>query len=244
MGIGGGIILNPILFLYFAGRTGSADSVHVALGTSLAVAVFTTTSSTIGHGIRDRWRPSAIPWLVLGVLVASYPGSWLASVLPGIVLKRMFAVLLLVGAYRLIRGNSKSENNDPIRSPLLLFITGAAAGVVGALMGVGGGIVMVPIMIGVLYFPARVTAGTSSAVAIAVATLGALGYIIHGSGVAGMPDGFWGYVHPETALFLAIGTVPGAQLGAYLNRKWGSTAFRILFSIVLILVALKLMVFG
>ena len=236
--------MNPILFLYFEGRTGAADPVHVALGTGLAVAVFTTTSSTIGHAVRGRWRPTAIPYLALGVLLASFFGSYLAANLSGSILKKMFAVVLLAGSYRLFRGNPASKNNEPSTSRFLFLATGIAAGVVGALMGVGGGIVMVPIMFSVLRFHAKDVAGTSSAVAISVALLGALGYILHGSGVAGLPDGFWGYVDPHSALFLAIGSVPGAQLGAYLNRKWGGTAFRILFAIVLMLVALKLVIFG
>jgi uncharacterized membrane protein YfcA len=244
LGIGGGIILNPILFMYFVGRSGTVDPVHVALGTSLAAAVFTTSSSTVGHALRGRWRPSAIPFLALGVLVASYPGSYLGANLPGSVLKRMFAVLLLAGAYRLFRGNPANRHAEPCTSPVLLFATGALAGMVGALMGIGGGIVMVPLMLGMLHFPSRVAAGTSSAVAIAVALLGALGYIINGSGVAGLPEGAWGYVHPDTALWLAAGTVPGAQVGAYLNRKWGGKAFRVLFGCVLVLVALKLVIIG
>ena len=220
------------------------DPVHVSLATSLAVAVFATTSSTIGHAVRKRWKPDAIPFLVLGVLFASYFGSTIATNLPGGILKRMFAVLLLAGAYRLFHGNKLSQHLEPRTSKLLYLATGIAAGLVGSLMGVGGGIVMVPIMIGILHFPPKVVAGTSSAVAIFVALLGALGYIYHGTGVTGLPEGFWGYVGAHTALFLAIGTVPGAQLGAYLNRKWGGNTFRIIFAVVLALVALKLLIFG
>ena len=244
LGIGGGIILNPILFMYFEGRTGAADPVHVALGTGLMVAVFTTASSTVGHGIRGRWRPASIPFLTLGVIAASYFGSWAAANLPGTVLKRMFAVLLLAGAFRLYRGNRTSGDPEPRDSRVLLIMTGAAAGVVGALMGIGGGIVMVPIMISILHYPTQQVAGTSSAVAIAVSLLGALGFVYQGWGTAGLPEEFWGYVDPETAVFLAIGSIPGAQLGAYLNRRWGGTTFRILFAVVLVLVALKLIIFG
>jgi uncharacterized membrane protein YfcA len=244
LGIGGGIILNPILFIYFAGRTGGVDPVHVALGTGLSVAVFTTISSTIGHATRHRWRPKAILYLALGVVLASYFGSWLAAMLPGSTLKRLFALLLLAGAYRLYRGERAIGNREPSNSRILFIVVGMAAGALGALMGVAGGIVMVPAMIGLLHFPTKEVAGTSSAVAIAVALLGALGYMYHGWGVPGLPEGFWGYVDPKTAALLAVGSVPGAQFGAYLNRKWGGKTFRILFAIVLVLVALKLIILG
>jgi uncharacterized membrane protein YfcA len=218
--------------------------VHVALGTGLMVAVFTTASSTIGHAIRHRWRPKAIPYLALGVLAASYFGSWIAANLPGSILKRLFALLLLAGAYRLYRGERTIGDREPSNSRILFVVIGMAAGALGALMGVAGGIVMVPAMIGLLHFPTKEVAGTSSAVAISVALLGALGYMYQGWGIPGLPEGFWGYVDPKTAIPLAIGSIPGAQLGAYLNRTWGGKTFRILFAIVLILVALKLIILG
>jgi len=244
LGIGGGIVLNPILFLYFAGRTGGADSVYVALGTSLAVSAFTTASSTLGHAFRGRWRPNAIPFLLMGVLVTSYLGPLLAIQLHGSVLKRLFALLLLAASYQLVRGNPTSQNLAPRNSPWLLLAIGAMAGLVGTLLGVAGGIVMVPLMISLMRFPEKVVAGTSSAVGIAVALLGAGGYILHGSSATGLPQGYWGYVHPATVMWLVIGSIPGAQLGAYLNRKWSGKTFRILFAIVLALVALKLVFWG
>jgi hypothetical protein len=177
-------------------------------------------------------------------LAASYLGPLLATHLPGGILKRLFAILLLASTYQLLRGNRTRNNLEPNNSLVLLVVTGAAAGLVGTLLGVAGGIIMVPMMLDVMHFPEKVAAGTSSAVGIAVAVFGAVGYIIHGTGITGLPAGFWGYVHPATALWLAVGSIPGAQLGAYLNRKWGGRTFRVLFAIVLALVALKLLFLG
>ncbi|XPP27315.1 MAG: sulfite exporter TauE/SafE family protein [Leucobacter sp.] len=116
-------------------------------------------------------------------------------------------------------------------SPLLIVL-GAATGLLSGLFGIGGGVILVPLLVLLLRFPQRLAAGTSVAAILPAAVVGGIGY------------GLQGNVDWIAAACLAAGIIGGAQLGSFLLARVPTTMLRFLFMVFLaaIIVSLWLVV--
>lgn len=110
VGIGGGVVLVPLLLYVFK------VNMYTAAGTSLAIVLPTVIAGAINHFVRGNvdWRLALI--IGLSSVVGSYLGVWAGSLLPAVSLKKIFAVILLVisinvllDAYQLKPGARKAE---------------------------------------------------------------------------------------------------------------------------------------
>ncbi len=243
LGIGGGVIMVPLLFWLLPRWGLSQDvAVPVALGTSLASAACFTFSGALGHwrrGIID-WR--RVPWLITGGVLGAMAGSTLATWLGGVVVKKSFAFLLLFASYRMAFSPFSRKEGASVRERrgLPFFIIGLATGLVGSFFGVGGGIVAVPFMVLVYAFPTLEAVATSSAIIPAIAGAGALAYIFHGWGKAGLPPYSLGYVDLLLWGLLVAGGLLASQLGVWVGHKAGGASLRRAFSVLLLFMAIKL----
>lgn len=111
---------------------------------------------------------------------------------------------------------------------LPLILVGMAAGILSGLFGIGGGVLLVPLLVMVLRFPQRLAAGTSVAAVLPAAVVGGIGYAIQGN------------VDWIAAVSLAVGMVIGAQLGAYLLARMPVGFLRWLFMVFLGVTAVSL----
>ncbi|UDY34589.1 sulfite exporter TauE/SafE family protein [Dermatobacter hominis] len=123
-------------------------------------------------------------------------------------------------------GRDGAGGTAPTRHPLpMLAVLGAASGFVAGLLGVGGGIVMVPVLTGPLRVPMK-SAVASSLVAVAIFSVPAL--VTHA--VLGHID--WTYALP-----LMVGVVPGARIGAHLTIGSSERTVRLLFGALIVVLA-------
>ncbi|MFM7064511.1 MAG: sulfite exporter TauE/SafE family protein, partial [Actinomycetes bacterium] len=113
----------------------------------------------------------------------------------------------------------------PRHSPVTVAGLGAVAGFVAGLLGVGGGIVMVPVLTGPLKFPVR-AATASSLVAVAIFSLPAL-----------VTHAVLGHINWFFATALMLGVVPGAQIGASLTIRSSERTIRTAFGVFIVLMA-------
>ncbi|MBI4301022.1 MAG: sulfite exporter TauE/SafE family protein [Chloroflexi bacterium] len=116
------------------------------------------------------------------------------------------------------------------RQTVVALAVGAGAGMLGGLMGVGGGIIMVPLMVGYLGLSQHQAHGTSLTAMILLALVAALTY-------AGQ-----GYVHWTLAGQLALGSVLGVIIGAKVMMKVPSKTLRRGFGVFVIIVALRMLI--
>lgn len=127
-----------------------------------------------------------------------------------------------------------SELTSPItrgpRAYLTFILIGLIAGLLSGLFGVGGGTVIVPLLVLMVHFDQRISAGTSLAAIVPIASIGVISYAIHDS-VAWIP-----------AILLAVGAVAGAQVGTRLLPRVSQTALRWGFIGFLVLVIIMLFV--
>jgi uncharacterized membrane protein YfcA len=249
LGIGGGVLVVP--FLYFLMGSSGWSGLEIPLdsqaalahATSLAVIVPTALSGFIAFR-----RMGLVPWstvfpLGVAAAIAALVGARVAIVLPTPALKAAFGAFLLVSAVRLLASRVPPADASGIRAPMgkaRAGIGGGAIGFLSALLGVGGGIVAVPILLqwGKLELDRAVPA--SIAIILFAAPAGVLSYALADSSDAGLTGWTIGYVQISAALAMIPGAVAFAPLGARLNRRLGS-GIRPVFAILLLLVGAQLL---
>ncbi len=242
LGIGGGIIMVPLLFFIFPRWGLSQDiAVPLALGTSLAAAVCFTLSGAIAHWRRGIIDWQRVPWLVAGGVLGAVVGSTLALWVGGPNVKKAFALLLFFAFYRMTFSSLESRGEgEPSRGRIPFLLIGVATGLVGSFFGVGGGIVAVPMMVLFFRFPTLEAVATSSAIIPAIAGTGALSYLCHGWGKPGLPPWSLGYVNLMAWALLVSGGVVASQLGVWVGHRVDGTRLRRVFGVLLLFVAFKL----
>lgn len=243
LGIGGGVIIVPILSEMFMQRGMDVDHVMTsAFATSLLTVVFTTGASAWKQWRQDNLILNAIPWTVSGAILGGQLGAWLGSRLAGSTLMLLFGFFLLFAAVNLAAtGSSAVSKGEQRRLHGGLILLGFVTGVMAALFGVGGGILMVPGLIILFRFPAGKVAGTSSAIACLIAISGVIGYVFYGSLRASDLDGFWGVFDLKFALPVAAGAVLTARFGARLNKQFGGAVYRRVFAVFLVVIAVRML---
>ena len=107
---------------------------------------------------------------------------------------------------------------------------GAAAGAASGLLGVGGGIVMVPLLVTLTGFGQHRAHATSLAAIVPIAAVGAITYAVDGS------------VEYGVAALLAAGALVGAPLGAKLMARSPEAVLKVLFGLLMVAVAVSLLV--
>jgi hypothetical protein len=242
-GIGGGLVLVPVL-LYYLHSTGvsSLVSTHVAIGTSLLV-----TACASGALAWEYQRSSQVIWrsamyvAVAGVAGALLGGS-IASGLEGTSLQKIFGFVLLVGAVRLFSGKRKpGKEREPEPSLQPLLGTGLLLGLVSSLSGVGGALFAVPLLYTYIHLPLRKASGTSHAAIAVTAGAGAAVYLIRGWENEFLPPGMHGFIDWDPVIPLILGSVPGGILGTRFGSRADIPAVRGVYAVILLVIMLRML---
>ena len=161
-GVGGGILIVPALVLL----VGMAQK--LAHGTSLAAVLPIAVSGLIGFALEDSvdWPVAAA--LTVGAMAGAVLGTHALQVLSPRAVGRIFAIVMFASALRLVVGESEGGGRGDVEVVALiaLALIGLLSGTLAGLLGVGGGVIMVPAMIILFGIPAAVAKGTSLAVII------------------------------------------------------------------------------
>ena len=167
-GVGGGILMVPALVMVM-----HLDQ-RLAHGTSLAAVVPIAVASTLSYAISGEVDWAVAACLVAGALAGAVVGTHLLRFLPERVLGMAFATLLVVTAVRLVLDSSDAVGREPLGAAgvVVLVLSGLIAGILAGLLGVGGGIIMVPVMVVGFDMSAATAKGTSLAVIVPTAMIG------------------------------------------------------------------------
>ena len=246
IGVGGGVILTPLCLMIFpAVGAGGDDLIKIIFGTNMFLVMGFSIAAVIAHS-----QNHTIDWrvvLIMGPLavVGSFIGGGFASVADPDLLRKAYAVFLLVSSTMLVvQGSSKptGEGRAILPASLLPFL-GLAAGLMGAFLGVGGGIVMIPGLILLFGMPVQRVAATSSSVIMFIGFTGMISYMWYGRGITALPPLSTGYVWWAAALPIAAAGIPAARLGAILNARASSILIRRISGALLLGIAIKLLFF-
>jgi uncharacterized membrane protein YfcA len=167
-GVGGGILIVPgLVLLAHMGQ-------RLAHGTSLGAIIPIAAAGVLGYLIDDKVDGAATLCLAIGAMSGAVVGTKLLHVLPQHTLRIAFALVLLATAARLLldEGDPSGRGDFDVTMAIMFVLVGIGAGVLSGLLGVGGGIVMVPAMMIGFDIPAAIAKGTSLAVIIPTSIVG------------------------------------------------------------------------
>jgi len=242
LGLGGGLLFVPILL------STSVPSSDIAVPISLTLTIATAASSVINHyrlGLVD-FRLGGV--LVAGAMVGALVGTFFTlKVLDEYTFKAFFVTVLLAFGVYMVRDwirNTRSvdEDNGALMTRPRVVATAAATGGSGFLsgsMGIGGGLLNVPLLVYLLGRKTRKAIGTSSLLIIPTAAVGFAAYLID---IAVRPIGFsW----PEEFALIPI-LMPIVFVGAYIGSRWGLNRLKtrsvaLIFILVLFIAAARLL---
>ena len=235
LGVGGGIVIVPVLFWVF-GFLGlpAALGMQVAVATSLVCVAVTAFSSARAHHARGA-VDMGILWLWAPFMAAgALAGGALAGLVSGRVLLALFGVVAVLVAWNMARPNTR------ILAPALPSALGAqpamaaGVGVVSAMMGIGSGTLGVPLM-AAFSVPIHRAVGTAAALGLVIGVPAALAMVVAGWQVEGRPPfsvGFVNLVAVALILPLSVACAPlGARLAHALQPVWIKRAFALFLAL-------------
>lgn len=240
LGIGGGALIVPALIAIFGYlHLDGLWAPHQAVATSLATIIATGSVSAYSHHRRGSvdWRLFRLlgPALLLGAGLGAFAGGAIAPIW----LQRLFALFLLFTGVRMLIGSGQAAQH-PLPSSARVSGAGIGFGALSALLGVGGGILVVPFLArhGVSL---RRAVGTASACGVPIALAGSLGFVIAGWGRSGLPAHSLGFVYWPAAVAIIATSMPLANLGARLAHRLPTSVLKRVFALLLLLIGLGLL---
>lgn len=248
VGAGGGFILTPVLLVVYPELTPAQIT-----SISLLVVFFNALSGSIAYarlGRIDyrsglRFAAAGIPGSVLGALAV--------HLVPRHAFDAIMAAVLAVLSVVVIRLRPHAERAVPRGATTARELTdslgevyryrvplgrgtlySAGVGFLSSFLGIGGGVIHVPLMAGALGFPTHIATATSHFVLVFMSGTASATHLIGGTISVG--HGL------RRAIALSVGVLPGAQLGARLSRRFTGPAIRKLLGVALLGLALRLVV--
>lgn len=235
VGIGGGSILTPLLTLVFG------YDIKVSIATSLLCIVVTSSSASsvyLEKGLVNlRVALLLEPATALGAII----GAFITIAIPSEIIKGILGIVLLYLAitmvYRVINNKSKSKEEHapssarsiPLKRGIAAITISFIAGMLSGMLGIGGGVIKVPLLTLVLGLPLKSAIATSSFMIGLTAAAGSIVYLLKG------------FIEPFLVIVVASGIMPAAILGAKTMRRLKPRVLSLLLSVVLFYAGLRLL---
>lgn len=237
-GVGGGLVIVPILLMVFSWQHMSPDvAIHVAIGTSLMTITITSLSSISAHHRYGNTDWATVKLLAPGLILGSLAGAVIASSLSSAWLQNVFAVFALLMAIRLWLPKP-TVISDRLMGRKALSSYGVGAGVVSAMVGIGGGSLVVPYLVMAGQQVQRAV-GTAAACGFPIAFSGVIGFMLMGTQVHHISAPWQtGFVHWQAFAGIIVTSVFMAPLGAKLAQHLPSRHLSQLFSLLLFTIGL------
>jgi len=239
-GIGGGAVIVPVLFLLLNGMGYQETAMHVAVSTSLATIIVTSSRSVLAHHAHGAVDWAVIrgwaPWIAVGAVA----GVLLADQIDGTALAALFGAMAFLLAAQLYFGRpSWRVANDLPAGGARAAIAGGV-GTLSALLGIGGGTFGVSLMM-VCGRSIHQSVATAAGFGVAIALPATLAAIFTGWGEPARPPGSLGYVNIPAFLLISLCTVTMAPIGAALAHRLNAALLKKMFAIILALVGVRML---
>jgi hypothetical protein len=248
VGAGGGFILTPVLLVLYPGQSAATIT-----SISLVVVFFNAASGSIAYARLRRIDYRSGLQFALAALPGSVAGATAVRFVPVRAFDAIMAVVLGGAAFSVVRLRPHAERPVPggkttprhlvdregigytYRVPVRRGIVySVGVGFLSSFLGIGGGIIHVPLMVGTLGFPMHIATATSHFVLVFMAGAGSITHLV--AGTLSVGHGL------RRALALSVGVLPGAQVGARLSRRLSGPTIRRLLGIALVALAIRLLI--
>ncbi|MCK8045727.1 sulfite exporter TauE/SafE family protein [Shewanella sp. 1CM18E] len=244
LGIGGGLIIVPVLssILLHFNILPTEQLVVSAIATSLASILFTSTSSAIAHHKNGNVPWELAPWVMMGVALGALISGFIAALLPEKIVRIVFAVSVVLIAFKMLYSSkSNSIAERPMAGKALLTLCTTIIGGLSAMIGIGGGALLVP-MLTFFSVDMKKAIGCASACGIVIALFGSVGYISSGSRYLALEDGFAGFVYLPALLGIVCTSWFTAPIGAKATQHLPVSLIKKIFAALLIVIAAKMVI--
>ena len=252
IGAGGGFILVPILLFTHPGLKPAiitAVSIAIVACNALSGSIAYARAKRIDYKAGFQFSLFTIPGSVLGVIITRYISTGLFSIIFGSLLIILAASLLFkktevetaTSSNNVRQGltthtltDKTGETYNYAYNKYLGWFISLAVGFISPILGIGGGIIHVPALINWLRFPVHIATATSHFILAIMALTSVVAHISEGN-----------YNDPyivKLTVYLAIGVIGGAQLGAYLSNKIKGNAIIKALAVSLALVGVRILV--
>ena len=240
LGIGGGLLIVPSLLYLFTIELEQPLylAMPMAIATSLSTIILTGLSASRAHFKLGNLNRFILLWSGLGIAVGAVAGAQFATSLSGEALKSVFGVLVLAIALQMIVGGNTAAQKDMSKGALLSV--GLVTGSLSALMGIGGGSIMVPAL---TWFKVHIkqAIGCASFGGLVIALFGSASFVISGWGLQRLPAWSFGYVYLPATLGIVITSVFTAGIGAKISQGLDTRWLKRIFAGFLVIVSLRMM---
>ncbi len=240
LGVGGGMVMVPLLVSVFTLQGLGAIALHLALATAIATILFTSISS-----VRAHHSYGSVDWAVVramspGILVGSFLAALLAGLIPTRPLALLFTALVFYAATQMFL-DLRPKGTRPLPGSFHLFGVAAMIGGVASLLSAGGAFMSIPFLAwcGV---PLRRAIGSAAAIGFPIALAGTAGHVLQGLRADDLPPGSLGYVYLPALAMLIVASMATAPLGARLAHRLPVKRLRIVFAALLYAMALQMLV--
>jgi len=229
----------------------------IAFGSNMAIVVPTAISGVLKH--KNELARKGMPFplehylkFAIPVGVGSFLGSLLAFVfftthraIAGLILKGLFGITCLIGAYRFMKARAKPINELKEPSTIKYTLAGLLCGCLAHFMGIGGGLIYIPTLNVILEIPIHIAVPISIATMVIGSSIGALsfgvlGYLDQLKHPAEYPPLTFGWFNLLLFILIGIPSVIFAQIGPKLAHKTPPKKLKILLAILYIYVGLRL----
>lgn len=239
-GIGGGAVVVPVLYFLFGGLGYDDTAQHVAVATSLATIIATSSRSVMAHNKRG-----AVDWSVLrgwapSIVIGALGGMWLARYMSGDALTILFGAVALIISLQFFFGRPDWRVADDMATGTTRIGIGGALGGLSALMGIGGGTFGVTLMT-MCGRTIHQAIGTASGFGVAIGVPGSIAAVLAGWGKSGLPPGSVGYVNVPAFVLIALLSVTMAPIGAALAHRLNGAVLKRAFGVLLAIVAVRML---
>src|SRR5579864_8495968 len=246
-GLGGGVFIVPALLIF------AHVPMQVAVGASLISVVATSAGASVAF-VRDGWTNLRVAMVLeCATVTGAVTGAYLAGIIPSRILELLFALMMLQSAYFTLRkhGSGIVDQSDGLADWLglagemppeageesgkygVVNVPGGAAlmvvaGLMSGLLGIGSGALKVMAMDYIMHLPLKVSSATSNFMIGVTAGAGALVFLARGD------------VATVIAAPVALGVTAGALTGSRALPHMNVQALRMIFVIILILIAVEM----
>lgn len=242
LGVGGCFIMIPVQYWVLTSMgVDPGTSILIAFGTNLAVVLPTALSGAYGHNKKGAVAWNAAVTMGIAGFAGALVGGYIATLIPGNYLNILFGLVILLSAVRMLTAKPLSVDAKPVDDVVTFLLWGIPIGLLSGIIGIGGGVVLIPVMVLALHFKMHTAVGTSTALMIFTALGGTIAYIINGWGVAGLPAYSIGYVNLFQWALLAIPSIAMAQVGVRVAHKLPAKQLKLVFIAVMVYMGLKMM---
>lgn len=241
LGIGGGLLIVPALvfLLHYFLQIDIENSMPIAIATSLSTVIMTGLSSARSHYKLGNLDKRIIMYCGFGIAIGATLGAQFASYISGVLLQRIFAVLVVLIALQMVFGSRRASKNTIANKGLGGI--GLSTGFISALMGIGGGALLVPALV---WFQVNIrkAIGCAAFSGIIIAVFGTVNFIIMGWNKPYLPDFSLGYVYLPATFGIIVTSVLTAPIGVKLGQRLDVAILKKVFAAFLVLVSIRMII--